>query len=78
MTSINEAIYSYTIDNLYGCQGNVNIIGGGKPLKELTVIELREIAKQLNIKGRWGMKQDELVKAIRQKARAKKVYTKNF
>ena len=35
-----------------------------KDLTKKTVKELRDIAKDLNIVGRWDMTKDELVKAI--------------
>ncbi|MBW3600088.1 MAG: Rho termination factor N-terminal domain-containing protein [Planctomycetes bacterium] len=38
-----------------------------KPLDDRTVQELRNIASDMNIRGRSKMKKDELVKAIRNK-----------
>lgn len=76
MSSINDALSSYALENLYGCKGDVAVIGGGKPLKEMGVSELRDIAKGFGIPGRWSMKQAELVQAIRNKARAKQAPAK--
>ena len=68
--NMNDAISSYTLDNLYGCKGDIKIIGGSK---YPTVKELRVIASKLNVQGRSSMNKMELIKAINKiKSRSKK------
>jgi Rho termination factor, N-terminal domain len=49
--------------------------GGGEPpagdLDQLTVVQLRELARQLDIPGRSGMRKHDLVSAIGEASRAR-------
>jgi hypothetical protein len=47
------------------CGGCYTCEDGVAKLKAMCVDDLRGVAKKLGVKGRWAMKKDELVKAIR-------------
>lgn len=73
---INSSIFDYNMYNGDWCFNNVGSQirygGRGKPLKEMTVVELRQVAKQFAITGRSTMKKAELVKTIRARAKSMK------
>ena len=56
------------------CGGCYTCEDGVAKLKAMCVDDLRGVAKKLGVSGRWAMKKDELVKAIR--ASAKKMAKK--
>jgi hypothetical protein len=66
---INQAILSYQTATHDWCLNNPQS-GAGKPLKEMTVVELRQVAKRMDIVGRSTMKKSDLIKAIRKVANA--------
>lgn len=68
---INQDILAYNTANHDWCL-NGGQKGAGKPLKEMTVSELRQVAKRMSISGRSTMKKEELIKAIRKHANANK------
>lgn len=70
-TQMNQDILAYNTANHDWCLNNPQN-GAGKPLKEMTVAELKQVAKRMNIVGRSTMKKEDLVKAIRKHANANK------
>jgi hypothetical protein len=72
-SQMNSDILAYNTSNHDWCLNNQNgQTGGGKALKDMTVTELKPVAKRMSIAGRSTMKKEELVKAIRKAAASAK------
>ena len=77
LTNHDICLTKMAMDTLNAVQSGGGRQGGGcntckegvAKLKAMTVDSLRNVAKQMGVKGRWGMNKAQLIAAIRKAAR---------